>query len=131
MRQFRRLWHRLGNSGVAAIEFVFVVPVFLVLVFGIIETGRLMWYQVSMQRAAAVAARCGALNTTGCTTDLAIRNKARAAAVGIGLTTTNVSVSRISCGVRVAVSRSFKLAVPVPGLPAFTLNAQACHPILK
>ncbi len=131
MKQVWQLLHRLGNSGVAAIEFVFVVPVFLVLVFGIIETGRLMWYQVSMQRAAAVAARCGALNTTGCTTDLAIRSKARTASAGIGITTANVTVSREACGVRVIVSRSFKLAVPAPGLPAFTLNGQACHPVLK
>lgn len=122
---------RLDQRGVAAIEFALVVPVFLVLVFGTIEAGRLMWYQVSMQRAVAVAARCGALGTTGCTTDPAIRSKALASTAGAGLGTGSVTVSRPACGVRVLATRQFAFALRIPGISPITLTAQSCHPVVK
>lgn len=117
----------LGTRGVAAIEFALVAPAFLFLIFGVIETGRLMWQQVSLQRATAIAARCGALATVGCISDLEIKTKAVRASAGSGLTAAKVTVSRVTCGVKVSATRQFHVALRLP----ITLTAQACHPIVK
>lgn len=129
MNRARPCWRALDNCGVAAIEFALVVPVFLVLVFGIIETGRLMWQQVSMQRAVAVAARCGALATPGCISDLEVRNRAVTASARSGLTLANVTVSRETCGVKVVATRNFTFAISMGS--SLALNAYACHPLLR
>lgn len=125
-------WRNLGSSGVAAIEFVLVFPVFLTLVFGIIETGRLMWQQVSLQRGVAIAARCGALGTTGCVSDLDIRNKAVNASALSGVVIANIAINRTaSCGVEVTATRQFTFILRMQFISPISLTAQACHPILK
>lgn len=122
----------LGTRGVAAIEFVLVFPVFLTLVFGILETSRLMWQQVSLQRGVATAARCGALGTIGCVSDLEIRNKAVSASAMSGLSVSNITVNRAAtCGVQVAAARQFTFFIKIRGISPITISAQACHPILK
>ena len=122
----------LGTKGVAAIEFVLVFPVFLTLVFGILETSRLMWQQVSMQRGVATAARCGALGTTGCVTDLEIKSKAVSASAMSGLAVSNITLNRTAtCGIQVAAARQFTFFIAIRGISPITISAQACHPVLK
>lgn len=122
----------LGTSGVAAIEFVIVFPLFLTLVFAIIESGRLMWQQVSMQRAVATAARCGALGTMGCVSNTDIINTAIKASALSGLTIAEVTPDQTaSCGVKVTATRKFTFILRVRGVPEINLTAQACHPILR
>lgn len=111
-----------------AIEYAIILPVFLLMIFGIIEVSRLMWYHVSLQRATAVAARCGALNATGCTTDALIKTKAAASAPGIKLPETAFTITHETCGVRVVASLPFKFATGFLGLPTQTLKASFCHP---
>lgn len=126
-------WRGLGTRGVAAIEFVLVFPVFLTLVFGIIETGRLMWQQVSMQRGVAIAARCGALGTSGCVSDSEIKAKAVSASALSGLALANIGTpDRLaSCGLKVTATRQFNFILRVRYIPPITLTAQACHPFVK
>lgn len=120
--------YRLGCRGVMAIEYALILPVFLAMVFGIIEISRLMWYQVSLQRATAVAARCGALAATSCATDELIKTKAAAGAPGIKFPATAFTVTHDTCGVRVTASLPFNFATGMLGLPAKTLKANYCHP---
>lgn len=126
-------WQRLGTRGVTAVEFALVFPVFLMLVFGVIETGRLMWQQISMQRGVAIAARCGALRTTGCVSDNEIMAKAVSASALSGLVTANVATPdrTASCGLKVTASRQFTFILRVRDIPPITLSAQACHPFLQ
>jgi Flp pilus assembly protein TadG len=61
--------HSLGGfcrhiAGVAAVEFALTVPVLILLLFGIIETGRALWAKNSLQYAVERAARCGAVYST-------------------------------------------------------------------
>lgn len=119
---------RLDRRGVMAIEYALILPVFLAMIFGIIEISRLIWYQVSLQQATAVAARCGALAATNCTTDALIATKAASGAPGIKFPAAAFTVTHETCGVRVAASFSFSFATGILGLPAKTLTANYCHP---
>lgn len=120
---------RRDRRGVTAIEYAIVLPLFLMLVFGIIESGRLMWYQVSLQRATAMAARCGALATTGCVTDAQIKTTAATHSSGIPLAASNFTVTRTACGVKVNASKQFKVALRLVAIPTLSLTAQSCHPL--
>lgn len=48
-------------GGSAVIEFAMVAPVFLMLVFGCIEFGRLLWTQQALQQTAIAGVRCMAI----------------------------------------------------------------------
>lgn len=122
-------FRKLDSRGVAAVEYALVLPVFLAMVFGIIEIGRLMWYQVSLQRATAVATRCGAVTASDCTTAALIAAKAAVSAPGITLPASAFTVSTTAtCGVQVSASLQFKFLSGYLGLPARTLTATDCHP---
>ncbi len=45
-----------------AVEYGIILPVLLMLMLGIIDTGRLIWTQTTLDRAVEAAARCGAVN---------------------------------------------------------------------
>jgi Flp pilus assembly protein TadG len=48
-------------AGATAIEFALLAPVFLLLLFGLIEVGRLVWVKQVLTETAYSAARCAAL----------------------------------------------------------------------
>ena len=52
---------RIGEKGIAAIEFAFVAPLFLMLLFGTVEFGRLLWTREALREAALAGARCMAI----------------------------------------------------------------------
>ena len=52
------------RSGVAAVEFALVAPIFFLLVFGLIEFGRMMMVQQSLTNAAREGSRVAILPTT-------------------------------------------------------------------
>jgi len=61
--------HSLGGfcrdiAGSAAVEFALTVPVLILLLFGIVETGRALWAKNSLQYAVERAARCGSVYYT-------------------------------------------------------------------
>ncbi len=49
------------RTGATAVEFGLLAPVFLLLLFGIIEVGRLLWVKQVLTEAAYSTARCAAL----------------------------------------------------------------------
>ena len=51
----RRWWRSI--SGAAAVEMAIVLPVFLLFMLGLVEFGRLFWYQVSLRQAVEQTAR--------------------------------------------------------------------------
>jgi len=123
---------KLGRSGLAAIEYAIVLPVFLTLVFGTIELGRLMWYQVALQRATAVAARCGGLVNSACTTTAQIQTLAASSGPGLTLTTSMFAVDRAkACGVQVTGTLTFRFILRYLQLPDVTLSSTSCHPLVN
>ena len=51
----------IAQDGATAVEFALVLPMFLMLVFGSIEFGRLLWTQQALQETAIAGARCMAI----------------------------------------------------------------------
>lgn len=49
---------RRSQAGASAVEFALVMPVFLLMVFGTIELGRLFWSSHALQETAIATARC-------------------------------------------------------------------------
>lgn len=68
MRMFRDLAVRFArqSSGAVAVEFALLLPVYIAVMFGVIEFGRLIWIRNTMEFAAETAARYGAI-TSGAT----------------------------------------------------------------
>src|SRR5829696_5694980 len=64
-RGLAALWRERG--GATAVEMAFLLPVFLLFVFGIIEFARVVWTQTALQFASETAARCAAVSPSACT----------------------------------------------------------------
>ena len=127
----RRFLSLKDRRGVAAIEYALILPVFLTLVFGIIDISRLMWFQISIQRATAIAARCGAVASSSCISDAQIGSTAAISAPGIKLKASEFTVVRGTCGVKVNAAVPFTFISAFVGLPARTLKASYCHPLTQ
>jgi Flp pilus assembly protein TadG len=125
--------------GASAVEAAIALPILLVLIFGVIEVGFMLWTQVSLNFAVEQAARCGALNfgingATICKTAATIQSFAVAQAVGIpGLTTANFTVHTSNaavCGSGAQVVASYNFQSMVQSLVPYTLtiSATSCYP---
>jgi len=57
------------DDGGSAVEFALVVVPLLLIVFGIVEYGRLMWTQAAIQETAMATARCMGLKQSSCATN--------------------------------------------------------------
>jgi Flp pilus assembly protein TadG len=130
-----------AQDGATAVEFALVVPMFLILVFGAIEFGRILWAQEALQETAIAGARCVAIaqgsNPTnspcasGGTTTY-IQNLAKA----WGLTLATITPSTPTTGgckglSQVILTSTFNSVVPnLVQLSAggITLTASACYP---
>src|SRR3546814_2393043 len=56
-RNWRQDWQQRARSGAAAVEFAIVLPVFLMILFGIIQFGSVLFLHNNMVNAAREAAR--------------------------------------------------------------------------
>jgi Flp pilus assembly protein TadG len=130
-------------SGAAAIEAAIIMPVYLLIIFGVIEFGHMYWTANSMQYAADEAARCNAISSTCNATTTAIDR-----ATGINVTSGEIAIG--SCifgsglsGTHVTITHPVaplsKAVIPeiiaafhfsslnIPTM-SFTLVAQSCFP---
>lgn len=112
-------------GGTAVIELALLLPVFLVMFLGVIEFGRLMWTQASLQASVETAARCLALGS--CSNAQTIVDN-QMASYGYGVTQPTVSASTPNCGSRVSATLQFTFIVQglFPWSP--TLSALSCYP---
>lgn len=98
---------RLGNDrGAAAVEFALVLPVLLVLVFGIIEFGRAYNLQTTLTAAARQGARVMALKNN----ETDAKAAAISAAAVLGLTVTEVSTTPCATGGTTTVTVTYPMS---------------------
>lgn len=143
----RRRRRGAGDRGAAAVEFALLLPLLLLIVFGLIDFGRALNAQVTLTQAAREGARLDAL---GSYTSSQICTRVVTAATGLGLTCSNVTISAVcpppgsSTGVGtgdgvVQVSYPFTFITPVGAIAAMfgggsgsssglTLTAQGVMP---
>ncbi len=129
----RFLAHR--QHGSVAIEYGLILPVLLLLVLGIVDTGRLLWSYATLSHAVDAAARCGAINASGCTTSAQVASYAVTEAYGLMLPSADFSVTAASCGVQVIGAMPFTFVIPWLGSAqpfgasnTITVSATACYP---
>lgn len=141
MTRARRLLRHLRRNqrGSTAVEFALVLPAFLLLVFGVIEFGRVMWADNTLRHAVQEGARCAALNCcaagTACSSpeDLAAQR-----ATGLGLTAADFVLETQDCGKHLTAGAEgagveYRFLIgEVFGLLGLdlTLRAEACYPTL-
>jgi Flp pilus assembly protein TadG len=96
---------RKYRRGAAVVEFAFVAPLFVMLVFGMIEFGRLVMVQQMLTNASREGARLGVLSDT---TDTEVKSKVVSylSSSSITIATSDVSVSYPDSGEAVAVTVS-------------------------
>ncbi|AVA24572.1 TadE family protein [Rhizobium sp. NXC24] len=63
-RAIRKIWQ--SRSGASAVEFALVAPVFFLMLFGMIELGRLLWTSHALHDTAIATARCMGIPQTEC-----------------------------------------------------------------
>jgi len=117
--------HEAGNT---AIEFALTLPILLVMLFGIIEGGKVVWTQQSLQHGAQMAARCAAIDTTKCKTSQQVASFASTAAWGIDPDTSLISVSDQACGSQVMISYPYDFLYEIGAGWTLTLRAASCFP---
>jgi Flp pilus assembly protein TadG len=118
-----------------AVEYGIVLPVFLLMVLGIIDTGRLLWTYTTLSEAVDAAARCGAINSAICGTETQIAADAVNEAYGLTVSATAFSVTYPSCGVQVAGTLPFTFIIPwldaaqpFGSTNTISLSVTACYP---
>lgn len=115
------------RRGSIAAEFALVIPLLLLLSFGIIEFGRTMWVRNSLQSAVEDAARCYALKRPECATAADTKTYAASKAMGVPVTADAFAATAAACGKQVTATYPFVSIVPVIPLD-YTINASACRP---
>ena len=119
---------RRDQRGVTAVEFALTVPVFVALIWAIMDGAMLLWTQLGLQHGAEMAARCAAVNTTLCGTDTNIKSYAAQQAYGLGVTSSAYSVSTATCGKTISASYTYTLVSTYLGVPSVALTARSCFP---
>lgn len=124
--------------GATLVEAAIVLPVFVMIVFGIIATGLLMWTQLSLDYAVAVLARCAAINNASCGSNGLIQTYAQQNKLPLIQNVTISFPSPPSCGngnKQITASYNFASMVqpllpwlqPLVPYSSLTLQATACY----
>src|SRR5262252_10068455 len=79
--------HRGRDRGATAVEFALLLPILLLIVFGIIDFGRALNTQITLTQAARVGARLAAVNQPN------VVSRTQAAAVGLSPVSVSVTSS--------------------------------------
>ena len=122
----RFLWKEL--RGTAALEFAILMPVFLVMFLGIMEFGRLLWTQTTLQHAVEAAARYAAINYPTCSSTTQTQSYAAGEVFGQSVPTSAFTLACGTCGTQVTAQVNFSFVVPALFPYTMTLNAQSCFP---
>jgi len=116
------------NDGAIAVEFAFTAPLFMALVWGIIEAGIALWIQFGLENAVETAARCASANTTTCSSASAIASYAAANTLGVTIPVSAFTVSKVTCGNQVAASYTYSYLTHFFHTVGVNLSATSCFP---
>ena len=122
-----RLW--TDRSGAAALEFGLLLPVFVPLMFGLIQVGQLFWTQTALQHAVEMAARCATINSTACGSTSLTQTYATTQAYGLTFPNGTFTATTAACGNQVSATYSFPVTVAAWFAPTINLSARSCYPL--
>ena len=132
-RNFVRL--RQAFEGTAAIETAFILPILLVGTVGMVEAGRAIWTQSSLQAAVVQAARCAAISPATCP-DVPAYAASQVTWMSLPkadftyTATATCGITGYTKGQQVVANYTFKTVVAalIPQFTSIALSATACHP---
>jgi Flp pilus assembly protein TadG len=119
---------RSGQAGSVAVEMAIILPLVLMFMIGLMEFGRALWTQATLDYAVESAARCGAINTTLCGDASLTQAFAVSRAVGLTLDPSTFTVTTPACGMQVTASLPLQFVASGLLPYAITLTATACYP---
>ncbi len=114
------------RSGVAAIEFALLTPLFIGLIFVIIEAGFLIFTQVGLEHGVESAARCAAVNTSACGDLASIQTYAASQTYVKSIPASAFSYIQDTCGKEVKANYTFTFFPSGYLGTSIPLSAQAC-----
>ncbi len=106
-----RALRRTADDGAAAVEFALVLPLLLLIIFGIIDFGRMYNDQVTLTEAAREGVRAAVLSPTDPTAPVTRVNQATTGLTGV--TTTVTACSSPDSAAQVQVSYGFTFVTPL------------------
>jgi Flp pilus assembly protein TadG len=113
-------------KGQSLIEFALLIPILLLLVFAIIDLGRIIYVYSAMQNSVREGARYGIINPLNTSE---IENRVRQSAAGLDQSVLQVQTTYPTDAINVRLHYSFRALTPlVPsilGVNPLLLNAQA------
>ncbi|MFL5237468.1 MAG: TadE/TadG family type IV pilus assembly protein [Rhizomicrobium sp.] len=117
-----------NREGAAAVEFGFTAPMFMLLIWVMIESGLALWTQFGLQNGVEAAARCATVDSVTCPDAAAIQAYAASNTLGMTIPVSAFSYSVIGCGDKVSASYSYAFFTRYLGVPGVTLKAFSCYP---
>jgi len=125
-----------ANAGSMALEYGLLIPALLLLIFGTMDVGRLIWTYATLHRAVEASARCAAINPVACGTSSQTAARAVAEAWGLPVTPSTFTALTQACGAEVTANYGFSLLIPWFGSDdadrppsTITLTVSACYPL--
>ena len=140
---------RDDTLGAAFLETVLTLPAFLLLTFGLLQAGLMLWTQVGLQHGVDMAARCASVNDAASAagwnngsicfpgtlpsnvTIAMIKSYAANNSFGVNPPTSAFTVNRhVSCGTSTGnqITASFRFNLMNNYIFSPTLRAQSCYP---
>jgi len=121
MNRTARIW--ASQNGTTAVETALVAPVFIALLFGLLEGAIMLWTQLGLQTATDRAARCAAIDTSRCGTSTLLQNYAAGQALSAKIPASSFTLTSETCGA--AVTGLVKVRFVATEV---TLSARSCFP---
>lgn len=115
-------------SGATIVEFALTAPLFIVLLFGIVEAGIALWTQYGLQYGVEAAARCATVDAVDCGNASDIAQYASNNSLGVSPPTSTFTVADAACGNQIRATYAYTFFTGYFGTPSITLNAQSCFP---
>lgn len=117
-----------NQVGSTVVEFAVTAPLFIVLLFGIVECGIAGWTQFGLQYGVQAAGRCAALQNSNCSDAQSIAQYAADNAFGLTVPASIFTVSGAVCGTQIQASYPYHFFTMFFGTPSITMTAQTCYP---
>ena len=115
-------WRR-DIAGATAVEFAVLGPVFVALLYGVLQGGLMLWTQLALQQATERAARCASTNTSVCGTPTQTQAFAATQTLGRDVPSGSFTVTTQPCGSFVSGAYATEFLTYTIGL-----RAQSCFP---
>jgi Flp pilus assembly protein TadG len=106
-----------------------VFPFLMLMIFGAIEAGWMLWTSSTLDFAVEEAARCGAVDSNNCGTTSNIQAVAASKAMGLSMAAGDFTVTTPACGKQVSATYVFNFLVPFGSNFTVSIPAQSCYPL--